>query len=377
MSAPDQFAAMAPAQAIAEHAAVWNDLLASSAADTIFLTPEWMRAWHDAYGASRQGTVVLAYRNRALSGLFPLQVVRERYRGALPIRALRLLGDGTYDSDYLDFILPRGEESETLAAFAAWMEESPAAPRFDIARWNEMPAEAPSYRFLRQQAERRGTFLEEERVGCVFLRLPTTWDEYLAMLKPRMRTKVRSLRRELEAKHRVALSSCATEAEIDPRLDSLFRLHALRWERRGQSGVFHRAEKRAFYRSLARALLPLGRLRFDTLEVDGQPVAHQFCVGYKGTVYLLQEGYHPEWEERGVGNVLRSMVLQQLIQEGCRTYDFLGGVSQHKLSWGGEVKESARLALRGPGMRGALLAGTIRLAAALAPLRARWARRGA
>ena len=120
-----------------------------------------------------------------------------------------------------------------------------------------------------------------------------------------MRTKVRSLRRELETGRTVALVPCGTEEALDATLESLFALHERRWAARGESGVFRGPEKRAFYRELGRALLRRGWLDFHTLEVDGIPVAHQFCARYRGTSFLLQEGYDPEWRRWG-GNVLRS-----------------------------------------------------------------------
>jgi len=179
------------------------------------------------------------------------------------------------------------------------------------------------------------------------------------------RTKLRSLRRVLEEKHQVAFSSCSTPQELDLRLPSLFELHERRWRQRGQSGVFGSERKRAFYREIGRDLLQRGGLQFHTLEVDGVPVAHQFCMGYRTTVYLLQEGYDPAWEPHGVGNVLRAMVFERLIAEGWPIYDFLAGVTDHKLSWGGTVKESARLSARGRGWRGQLVAGLLGAASAL------------
>jgi hypothetical protein len=68
--------------------------------------------------------------------------------------------------------------------------------------------------------------------------------------------------------------------------------------------------------------------------------------------------------------------MEKLIEEGVGTYDFLAGVSSHKLSWGGTVKESARLTLKGSGPKAALVSGITRLAAMTAPLRSAL-RRGA
>ncbi len=372
MSAPDRFEVIPidGSRALEEIAPAWRELLRSSASETLFLTPEWMSAWWSAYGHGRSSVVVVARRGRAIVGILPLQIAEERYRGRLPIRALRFLGDGTYDSDYLDFIVPRGDEPEVLPAFWAWLRRGAGPLRYDVARWYEIPTSSPHYALARSLAARGGALLSEQRIGCVSVALPDSWEEYLGSLRPRMRTKIRSLRRDLEADHATTVAACTDESELDETLDSLFDLHQRRWATRGEPGALRGQEKRRFYGALGRILLRQGWLDLHTLVVNGAPVAHQFSGRYRGTVYLLQEGYDPEWEPMGVGNVLRAMVMERLIQEGVRTYDFLGGVSQHKLSWGGTVRESARLTVRGSGLRATVVAGLTRLAERTAPIRA-------
>lgn len=346
----------------------WRRLLASSDADTIFLTPEWMEAWWRAYGEGRRGGVVAVRRSGDLVALLPIQVAPERWRGVTSVRALRFAGDGTFDSDYLDLVAGPDAGEDLVPALWRWIRRD-ARLGFDVARWNEIPAASPRLEPLRAALRRDGSWIDEERVGAVVAALPGSWETYLASLKPRMRTKVRSLRRDLEAAHSVKLLAADSDAVLPERLASLFDLHQKRWAARGLPGVFRGDRKRSFYHGLSSTLLARGWLQFHSLEVDGAWVAHQYCMGYRGTIFLLQEGYDPAWEPRGVGNVLRAMVLERLIGEGWRAYDFLAGVTEHKKSWSGETKESLRLFARGPGLRGAGVAALERLAAAAGPLR--------
>jgi CelD/BcsL family acetyltransferase involved in cellulose biosynthesis len=371
MSHDVRFEIVPPAEAFGPLRHAWEDLLAASGADTIFLTPAWMECWWRVYGGSRAPVFMVARRGSQVAAIVPLVIADERWKDRLTLRTLRFAGDATFDSDYLDLIAVPGDDEALVDAAWAWLRSR--GPRFDWACLNEIPVTSPRYPALRATLERRGEFAEEERIGCVVSALPASWDAYLASLKPRIRTKVRSLRRGLEEKHRVEFSSCSTQEELDRRLPSLFDLHERRWKQRQQPGVFGSERKRAFYAEVSRELLGRGWLQFHTLEVDGIPVAHQYCMGYKQTVYLLQEGYDPDWEPHGVGNVLRAMVFERLIAEGWSSYDFLAGVTDHKLSWGGTVKESARLSARGRGWRGRLVAGLLGAAATLrrAPREAR------
>jgi CelD/BcsL family acetyltransferase involved in cellulose biosynthesis len=361
---------VAPDDAFGAEAGVWRALGQGSDADTIFLTPEWMTCWWLAYGAGRTPAIVSVRRGTDAVALVPLQVVAERWKGLLDVRVLRFMGDGTYDSDYLDALVAPGEGPGLLDELRRWL-CGPSGLRFDIARLNELPAASPRAEPLVALLESSGGILDRERIGCVLLPLPESWEAYVASLKPRMRTKVRSLRKSLEGAHDVRLLICDREEDLPARLDSLFDLHERRWATRGGTGVFRSDVKRSFYRLLSSRLLAQGWLRFHSLSVNGALVAHQYAMDYRGVRYSLQEGYDPHWEEQGVGNVLRAMAIEQAIGEGLKGYDMLAGVTDHKLSWGGAAKESLRLLVRGPGFRGRLVSLATRAASATAALRRR------
>ena len=367
---PLRFDLLAPDEAFGAQADAWRALLGASDADTIFLAPEWLESWWLAYGVGRAPAIVSVRRGSERVALVPLQIAPERWKGFLDVRVLRFMGDGTYDSDYLDVIAAPGLEPDFLAELWRWL-CGPSGLRFDLARLNEIPAGSPRAERLVALLESSQRLLDRERIGCVSFPLPDSWDAYVTSLKPRMRTKVRTLRRALEGSHDLRLLSCDREEDLDARLESLFDLHERRWAKRGGSGVFRGDAKRSFYRLVSARLQSRGWLRFHSLSVDGALVAHQYAMDYEGVRYSLQEGYDPAWEDQGVGNVLRAMAIEQAIDEKRNAYDMLAGVTDHKLSWGGGVKEGLRLLVRGPGLRGRLVTLATHVAAATAPLRRR------
>jgi CelD/BcsL family acetyltransferase involved in cellulose biosynthesis len=52
--------------------------------------------------------------------------------------------------------------------------------------------------------------------------------------------------------------------------------------------------------------------------------------------------------------VLRGHVLQAAIEDGFHTYDFLGGVEDHKLRWGASVHAVRRVCIGRPGVTGSV-----------------------
>src|SRR5262245_13883208 len=103
--------------------AAWNDVLSRSSADTIFLTWEWLFSWWLSYATPHDGLHIILVRDTTdeLIGLLPLYRRHEVWLHLNPIKTLRFIGDGSWDSDYLDAILVEGREEEILDAVWKWL----------------------------------------------------------------------------------------------------------------------------------------------------------------------------------------------------------------------------------------------------------------
>src|SRR2546425_7804120 len=92
----------------------WNDLLAESAADCLFLTWEWLSTWWRHLSGDRK-LYITAVRSRGrLVALAPLVVRPPGISSVLPFPALEFMGTGSVGSDYLDVIVRRGHEERAL-----------------------------------------------------------------------------------------------------------------------------------------------------------------------------------------------------------------------------------------------------------------------
>src|SRR5260370_36791054 len=91
--------------------AEWNIILERNLKLTIFSTPEWLGAWWRAFGNDKQ-LYALSFRDSqgVLVGLLPLFLQRIEFSILPSLRELRFVGDGSSDSDNLDFIVLPGYE---------------------------------------------------------------------------------------------------------------------------------------------------------------------------------------------------------------------------------------------------------------------------
>src|SRR5262245_60013268 len=90
----------------------WSDLLASSEADCVFLTWEWLHTWWNLLAAGRQLHLITVRSDGRLVGLLPLLVTPPDWRRLIPFRRFEFLGAGSVGSDYLDAIVRSGWERD-------------------------------------------------------------------------------------------------------------------------------------------------------------------------------------------------------------------------------------------------------------------------
>lgn len=208
----------------------WNSLLHRSATETVFLTWEWISTWWSAYGTGKQLFVLVARGDLGeYLGIAPLYVERSGRT-----RLLRFIGDGSHDSDYLDFIVLQDQEDAVLSAFFDYLKQ--VRKKWDALQLNEIPKNSRNLEFMLGLAGRSRWLFHEEQVPCGIRSLPPTWEEFLQTLKPRFRTSVRACLRNLEQWHG-SFEQLTNVADISSWLSTLYDLHSDRWALRQQSGV--------------------------------------------------------------------------------------------------------------------------------------------
>ena len=322
----------------------WDALVQDSASNTIFLTWEWVAAWWSVYGYPGELRILAAFDDHdVLRGIAPFRIETARRYGQT-VSTLTFIGDGSNDSDYLDLIVASGYEEQVLASFRAhWTSE---LNRGTVLLLNEIPATSRCLPLLRDFAGSQGKLWTEVEVPCGTVPLPENWDEYLVKLRPRFRTKIRSVLRDLEGRSEVQFGFCKSREEVRSILPILFDLHTKRWMEDGKPGVFGWEHKRHFYIALSDLLMERGWLRFSWLKWNEMILACQYGFAYQGKYFLLQEGYDPASEHWNLGIGLRAWSIRKFIEEGLREYDFLGGrVLRHRSDWGAQLKNSKKIQL--------------------------------
>jgi CelD/BcsL family acetyltransferase involved in cellulose biosynthesis len=330
----------------------WTHLLGECIEPSVFLSHDWLYAWWTAYRPAAELAIVLVEDRGELRGVAPL-MIETRRRAGLSVRVLRFIGDGTGETDHMHFLVARAARDEVLPRLL----DAIAALDWDVAEFNQMPEAAATTAALLAWIDARRLDRHVERVPCPVRHLPAAKDAVLAALPARLRTSIRSSRRKLQQRHVVEFGRHDRPEEVADALEAFFANHASRWQGKGQAGAFAHAARRGFYERVTPRLLARGWLRFFHMKLDGRPVAQQYCFALDGTVMLLQEGFDYAHAADNVGNVLRSLVFEHLVESGAACYDFLAGSSRHKQAWSDATVIDLRIACARRSWRGWLFHG--------------------
>jgi CelD/BcsL family acetyltransferase involved in cellulose biosynthesis len=325
----------------------WSDLLERSAADSPFLTWEWLSAWWRHLGR-RAGLHVLTVRqNESLIGVLPLAFMPT---GPLGMSRLDLLGTGTVASDYLDAIARTGCEEDVVDALTSWFRNHALALQFDHVRTPGSLAEC-----LATRLSHGGWTIRRQSIGvCPFIRLSGhTWEALLGTFGASHRANVRRRIRAMSGGYNMTFEQVIDEPRRQTVFPDLVSLHNQRWGQRGGT-AFHNQASQDFHNEAMRLMLERGWLRLFVLTLNGATAAVQYLLAYKGRVYFYQHGYDAKYSSQSVGLVSFALAIRSALEEGATEFDMLWGDESYKQLWAHDARSLIRLDMFPPDARGEL-----------------------
>ncbi|MFC1984424.1 GNAT family N-acetyltransferase, partial [Chloroflexota bacterium] len=229
-----------------------------------FILPTWLKVWWQELGAGAELYLNTVRQKEKVIGVIPL-LVRERKAS--------LIGSADV-CDYLDFVVVPGREEDF---FSILLEDLRGK---DISQLDLRPLRPDSTALtkLAPMAQSRGNEVLC-RSGDVSLELdlPSTWDEYLAVLTAKQRHEVRRKLKRLSEAGKVDYHSIVDSVPIHDAMDTFLKMFT---ESRTDKASFLTAQMGSFFRSLADNMAEAKLLRLGILELDTLPVAMVMCFDY-------------------------------------------------------------------------------------------------
>ena len=300
-------------------AACWANPSCSLKWNSLFILPAWLKAWWQELGAGVELHLDAIRRGEEVIGIAPL-LVREGRASLI----------GSVDvCDYLDFVVVPGRERDFFSALLDDLKEK-GINHLDL---RPLRPDSTVLTHLVSIAQNRGYEVLCHPEGISFeLALPSTWDEYLAILTTKQRHEVRRKLRRLSEAGKADYHFVKDSVAIQDSMDTFLKMFT---ESRTDKAVFLTAQMEAFFRSLADNMAEAGLLRLGILELGTLPVAMVMCFDYNDCMYLYNSAYNSQYNPLSVGLLCKVLCIKKSIQEDKKRFDFLKGDETYKRHLGG------------------------------------------
>lgn len=313
----------------------WNELLAHSRFDTIFMTYEWQTTWWQQLGTGELW--IVAFReptDGTLVGIAPLFLAHmdtERKRNAAVFHVVGC----TEVSDYIDVIVRKGHEERIYRSLCDWL-QSDQAPPWDVFDLCNLPEDSLSYTLLPTIAAEHGMETEVRQEDLApYIPLPRRYEDYLAhLVDKKQRHEIRRKQRRVEREADVQFYLVGPEQDLQEELTDFIALQQMSHPDKEE---FMTPQMQRFFRALARRMFDADWLRLAFLTLDGRKAATLFAFEYKGSMLLYNSGFDPgDVAAYSPGWVLLAYMIQYSIAIGMRVFDFLQGDEEYKYRFGSQ-----------------------------------------
>ncbi|MGC4066769.1 MAG: GNAT family N-acetyltransferase [Polyangiaceae bacterium] len=296
-----------------------------------FVLPDWQLASWRNFGSDCRRALVCGRIDGSLVGV---ALFRERQDGELVL-------EGEECSDYQDLLAEPRAREHFAPSLIEWVRERTRTRRFSCERlphgsaWLQMKHYLPFW----------STKVELQDV-CPFVPFPEGAGDLKTVVPSGFLRRVEQARRVAARNFDVCIVE-ADSSSWQTQLSELFRLHAERWELRGQSGVLILPEVREFHREVVPRLLARGRLRLLELRFDGRSAASLYALCAPRKVAYYVGGFAPEFARFSPGRLLLLHLFEDALRRGVTEIDFLRGVERYKYDWGARNRNTYRVTLQG------------------------------
>ncbi len=324
---------IADADRFADERIRWERLYEQDPHAQVFLSWAWLRSFLPiAAGGWR---IIVLHDGDDFVAALPIAI------RAVPSRYLPLARELTFASDplgdYQGLLCVPSREAEVLRALSAEISRL----RWDRAAFREVVDDRVTP-MLRGVAATALTVDGEQRSAQIAL--PKTWDDFLASVGPSTRRNIRRTFAHVHAEVPALRITRASASDLDEHVDALVGLNHQRW-----GGNLARA--RARYGTLFRNAFANGCLHLVAIWDGPIPIgATAFFVDERRKTFnAYQTGFDQHYAKVSPGKASILLGIQDAIELGFATFDFLRGEEHYKDSYaGGEtLRTDVRLVRNG------------------------------
>jgi CelD/BcsL family acetyltransferase involved in cellulose biosynthesis len=325
--------------------ACWNSFLKNSlTGNNIFLTWEWLSIWWKHFGKGRELLVLAAEEEGKTLAIAPFMLSKYPVMKFGHISKIEFLG--APQSDYSNFIFIE-RENECLRSFINYLESEVSG--WDVIELKELPESQLTKHLVDSILDDHSIRLHKKTAVCnicPYIPLPSSSEIFVNNLSHSQRYNLNRSMKKLARSFAVDFKDYADLGfSIVDAMNLFFRLHEMRWNGKGQSGVLAESDVQAFHLDIAKCFAEKSWLALYFLTLNNQPVSAHYGFEYGKKMYWYLSGFNTEYTSYSIGNIGMKLLIEKCINSGFSEFDLLRGEEAYKSHWTSAYRKNFEIIL--------------------------------
>jgi len=279
---------------------------------------DWISIWWKHFRKkSRKLFIVTIEENDAILGIAPFMI-----EGNILIKELRFIGSGLTD---FHEILALPEQEENILKYI--LDFIRTEKKYSVINLEQISDNSELFRILDKDA----LYTKREMVKCPIANFnASTWDEYRMKLSGKFRRNwnwgFNKLSREGDIKF-VWLKDVVKKEDY---LEKIFHLHSKRWKYKKRASKFDQEVIQKFITELISEIPEIG---ICVLIYKEAMISYWIGFLQKDVYYGWNTAFDPAFYKYSVGQILTGLLIQSLIANNFKKFNFMRGDEDYKRKW--------------------------------------------
>ena len=295
---------------------------------------EWTNALKNNHNALfARFFLVVIKRGNLILGIVPMIVKEEPILGQVLVTLSPI--SELYNT-HSDFLIAE-YSAELSESFVDTLMKLPC--RWDLFRVTRMLEGHPFFNSLTNAlTTRRVKYRTRFEQPSFFLELDHTFEAYLSKRSSKFRNFLKRAQKKLDLQGKVNFIKVNETNDFEQIYSSLLKIEKDSWKHAHGTAISSVHRQTGFYQDLCRAAQKTGRLHLMFLLIDNVPVAYDMGLIHGEQYSYLKTSYIHRLKPFSPATVLRARLIETLVSEGIRHFDFPGEPHTWEKQWTDDLR---------------------------------------
>ncbi len=324
----------------------WDELLAASRLNIVFLTHAWFRCWWEAFGGDSRLHIVCVRDHGRLVGIAPLHLCRSRFRG-LPVRKLAFMANA-YSGDG-DFIVA-SPERPVLRAILNYLAEGRGV--WDLLELARVRDDSPLREELADATRVcKLRYVVRPDIEVPYMPIEGDWPAFLAQ-RSRSFRKAYNKRTNRIDKHEepVKVVRLSSPEDVKAAFPAVLDVSSRSWKAARGRAITDEAGAVDFLERLS-SLADRGSAVVWAVLAGSRMIAFEFHVSHNGVTYPIRADFDETYGALSPGAHLEYSIIRTLFEDRARSireYNTCADGYAYELRWTDKLRLHERIWIFAP-----------------------------